>query len=85
MTYELIENPARELVERWGTLAYVSEKDREHIMKVSHGRFKPIIEELEKRIKTMKRERDRIAKEKKKVENRQAEYRSRYKAGEVNE
>lgn len=51
----MIENPDLEIIKRWGPLAYVDERERQSILNLPFGMFKPRVKQLETAIKNMKK------------------------------
>lgn len=51
----IIDNPPRELIKKWGELAYVSDGERQRILNLPFGEFKPERERLKKEIKEAKK------------------------------
>lgn len=49
----IIENPDPVLKAKWGTLAHVDEKERNRILNLPFGQFKPKVKALEKEIKDL--------------------------------
>ncbi len=63
-------SPEKGLIEKWGPLAYVDEIDRQCILGLPFGRFKPAVKSLEKQINLelkKKKETDRKNKEWEKI------------------
>lgn len=64
----IIENPDPALVAKWGPLAYVSEEERQAILNLPFGCFKPAIKRLEKTLKEMEKQRKAKESEMKRIQ-----------------
>ncbi len=53
----IIENPDPNLKAKWGPLAHVTESERQAILGLPFGQFKPAVQRLEKQIKDMEKKR----------------------------
>ena len=54
MNREIIKEPSIEERRKWGLLAHVSKEERERVLGLSHGKFKPEMKQLEREIKEAK-------------------------------
>lgn len=50
-----IQDPDPEMLRKWGPLAYVSDQERDRLLSLPFGQFKPNIKSLEKEIKEIKK------------------------------
>lgn len=55
----IIENPDPELKAKWGPLAHVSELDRNHILNLPFGGFKPAVKNIEEQLKEIGKKKKR--------------------------
>lgn len=51
----------KSIVKKWGPLAYVSDAERQRIMNLPFGEFKPAIKILERQIKEMQKNKNNLA------------------------
>lgn len=54
MSRTIIKNPSREDFLKWGILSHVEKQERERILALPHGQFKPAIKSLEKEVDLVK-------------------------------
>ena len=52
----IIDNPSFEDKRRWGPLAYLSQEDRQKVLDLPSGQFKPKVKALEKAIREKKKQ-----------------------------
>lgn len=54
MTRTIIKHPSREMLDKWGILAHVDDRERQRILDVPHGQFRGEIARLTKEVDIVK-------------------------------